>query len=511
MSNHSNRRRFLQTTAAGGALFGLGDLGFLSRLPRVSAEEAKPDPNFAKLRPEIEPLVRLLETTPRDRLLEEVASKIHSGTSYREVLAALLLAAVRNVQPRPSVGFKFHAVLVVNSAHLASVSSPETDRWLPIFWALDYYKGRQLEEEQKSGWKLPPVDEAALPPAHNARDAFIRAMEKWDEAAADAAVASLARTAGANEVFELFYRFGGRDFRSIGHKAIFVANAQRTLSCIGWEHAEPVLRSLTFALLNREGSQNPAESDLEEDRPGRRNVELSQKVRGEWQEGKLDSAATTEMLAVLRSGSNADASNLALEQLNRGVSPDSVWDAVFVGAGELLARQPGIVGLHGLTTANAMHYAYTASGDDATRRWLLLQNCAFQTMFREAAGGRGKISDLSLDDLAPVPLSSDDLEGAALQEIFANINRDDRAAAGQVRTWLSKHGDAKPFIDAARRLVFLKGTDSHDYKFSSAVLEDFYHVSPEWRDKFLATSIYNLRSSNDRDNKLVERTRAALA
>jgi hypothetical protein len=34
------------------------------------------------------------------------------------VLAALLLAGVRNIQPRP-VGFKFHAVLVVNSAHLA--------------------------------------------------------------------------------------------------------------------------------------------------------------------------------------------------------------------------------------------------------------------------------------------------------------------------------------------------------------------------------------------------------
>ena len=53
-------------------------------------------------------------------------------------------------------------------------------------------------------------------------------MDHWDERAADAAVASLARSAGADEVFELFYRYGCRDFRSIGHKAIFVANAQRT-------------------------------------------------------------------------------------------------------------------------------------------------------------------------------------------------------------------------------------------------------------------------------------------
>jgi hypothetical protein len=42
------------------------------------------------------------------------------------------------------------------------------------------------------------------------------------------------------------------------------------------------------------------------------------------------------------------------------------------------------------------------------------------------------------------------------------------------------------------------------------VLEDYYHVSPEWRDTYLASNIFKLRSSKDRDNALVERTRAAL-
>jgi len=58
------------------------------------------------------------------------------GLSYRDLLAALLLAGIRNIQPRP-VGFKFHAVLVVNSAHLASLSSP--DQTLAAdFLALDF-------------------------------------------------------------------------------------------------------------------------------------------------------------------------------------------------------------------------------------------------------------------------------------------------------------------------------------------------------------------------------------
>src|SRR5918997_2953056 len=192
MSQPVNRRRFLQSAAATGAVLGAGDLGFLSRLRPVSAAEASLDPRLVRLDPGIEPTVRLIEDTPRERLLEEVAAKVKAGLSYRELLAALLLAGVRNVQPRPNVGFKFHAVLVVNSAHLASMSSPDTDRWLPIFWALDYFKDAQAQDDREGHWTMGPVDESALPSARNARKAFDTAMDDWDESAADAAIAALA-------------------------------------------------------------------------------------------------------------------------------------------------------------------------------------------------------------------------------------------------------------------------------------------------------------------------------
>ena len=54
-----------------------------------------------------------------------------------------------------------------------------------------------------------------------------------------------------------------------------------------------------------------------------------------------------------------------------------------------------------MTTTNAMHYAYQASGDDLTRRLLMLQNAAFLTLFREALGGRGKTSEARIDQLEP--------------------------------------------------------------------------------------------------------------
>ena len=188
MNSMLPRRSFLRTAVTTSALISLGDLAFLSRLPRVSAAEATLDTKFVQFRPEIEPLVRLLEDTPRDRLLEEVAARIKRGTTYREILTALLLAGVRNISPHP-VGFKFHAVLVVNSAHLASQNSPEADRWLPIFWALDQFKSSQARDVQEGDWTLSAVDESAVPSADKARHAFTEAMDHWDEAKADAATA----------------------------------------------------------------------------------------------------------------------------------------------------------------------------------------------------------------------------------------------------------------------------------------------------------------------------------
>jgi hypothetical protein len=113
------RREFLSRSAAAGAFAGAVDFAFLHNLPSLSAQDVGNPRSVVRLSPDIEPLVRLIEDTERNRLLELVAERIRGGTSYQDLLAALMLAGVRGIQPRP-VGFKFHAVLVVNSAHLAS-------------------------------------------------------------------------------------------------------------------------------------------------------------------------------------------------------------------------------------------------------------------------------------------------------------------------------------------------------------------------------------------------------
>ena len=503
------RRTFLKTTASAAAFAGLGELGFLAQLRPVSADETKLKPDAVRLHPEIESLVRLLENTSRERVLEEVAARIQRGTTYREVLAALLLAGVRNIQPRP-VGFKFHAVLVVNSAHLASLSSPDTDRWLPIFWAIDQFKSSQAADVKEGDWTMGPVEESAVPRAHKARQALIDAMDDWDEAAADTAIVGMARNAGAHEIFEILCRYGARDFREIGHKEIYVANSFRTLEVIGWQHAEPVLRSLVYAILDRDRDRakgNPAKLDLDADRPFRQNLEIAKKIRSDWLGGKPDANATTEMLAVLRTGGPKDASEKALELLNKGVAPASLFDAFFDGSGEWLMRRPDILSLHATTFTNALHYSWQHCRDDQTRRLLLLQNAAFLPLFRGNIDVEKGVRIDTLEALAPKATGH-----GAVEEIFADISSKDQklTAARKIFAWLKENPEPKPFADAARRLIFTKGNNSHDYKYSSAVLEDYHAMSAPWRDRYLAASAFYLRGSGDKDNDLVKRTRAAL-
>jgi hypothetical protein len=488
----------------GGAAVTAGEWGFLSRLPRVSAEEARESTARVGFDPSIEPLVRLIEDTPRERLLERVAEKIHGGTTYREVLAALQLAGVRNVQPRPSVGFKFHCVLVVNSCHLASIAGPDSDRWLPIFWGLDHLKGSQADEAAKSGWKMAPVNESKVPDAAHAREMFVEAMNQWDEEKADVATAGLVRTAKPDDIFQVFAQFAARDFRSIGHKAIFLANAWRTLEVIGWQHAEPILRSLTFALQNHEGDPNPATSNLSADRSWRENVALLGRIPGGWRDGAARTEAARDFCTTVHSGTPDDAAKHAAKLLEQGAGAASLWDGVFVGAGETLMRQPGIVGLHGLTTANAIRYIWEHAESDELQRRLLLQACSFTAQFRQAAQQRGALKDLTIDAVAE-PAGT-----ANLEDIFTDVSRDKLQAARKLHSYLAAGGSAQDAVDTARRLIFLKGRDSHDYKFSSAVLEDYQHVTPALRNTFLALSVFNLKGSGDRDNGLVARTRAAL-
>ena len=138
-----------------------------------------------------------------------------------------------------------------------------------------------------------------------------------------------------------------------------------------------------------------------------------------------------------------------------------------------------------------------------------LRSAAFAESYREYLQFRGESKEKTrIDELEPLPLKG--TGPAAIEEIFAEISQDRMSAARKVLAYLDANPNPGELVDTARVLIFLKGRDSHDYKFSSAVLEDYERLSPPWRDRLLAASVFYFRGSGDRDNDLVHRTRAAL-
>ncbi|MEZ6090240.1 MAG: hypothetical protein R3C05_19875 [Pirellulaceae bacterium] len=491
-----DRRQFIQSSIAVAA----GGANSLAWLPRLHADELDVAPHHVRFSEDIEPLVQLLENTSHEKVIGRVLDEIRRGRSYQELLAALFLAGIRNVQPRPSVGFKFHSVLVVHSAHQASLAGVDEHRWTPLLWSIDYFKRAQQSDVREGDWTMAAPPASNLPEPKKAMDALDQAMAMWDVDAADAAATIVARTASAGQIFNLLAKHAARDYRSIGHKSIYLANAFRTLDVIGWQHAEPVVRSLCYAILNHTGDPNPAASDLDVDRVGRTNWKRAEQLSEGWLSASPKPVESATVVKELRSASPEQAADFVVELIQSGVHPESVYDGIMLAAAEMVSRQAAIVPLHAVTTSNAMRHLYRNVYDQRTRKWLLLQNAAFIPHFRASAESRGKLRDLDLLTLEP---NSD--ANAGVDGIFQQIGADSMAAAKSVLSLTQTSSVANDVIGRARELVFLKGNDAHDYKFSSAALEDCYHIDPSWRPRYLAGCSFLLHGEGEPTTALAER------
>ncbi|GAB6164718.1 hypothetical protein JCM19992_07180 [Thermostilla marina] len=447
--------------------------------------------------------MQLIEKTPRERIVPVFAEQVRRTPDEPRLLAALLLAGVRNVEPRPSVGFKFHTVLVNQSLHLAHIQADRDRKWLPLFWGLDYFKETQRQDSRERGWALDPVAAERLPKADEAEEAFRAAMEQWQESEADAAIAVWARQGPSTALWEAFFRFGCRDFRSIGHKIIDVANTHRVLEITGWTPAESALRSLAYALLMHEDG-NPARREDRADHSWRRNRDLVREIRRSSDNAPQPQRAL-QLVARLRECNEDEACDIVVEALNRGTPEQSVWDALFLASVELLLRQNGIVALHAVTTTNAMHYVRRQTTDPETAHLLLLQNAAFLPLFREAMIQRGRVEATSIDELRPSNKRID-----APEAVFDLVGTETPEAIARSLRYFQDGGSVSSWAAAARRLLIDKSTGAHDYKYGYAILENAEHVSEDLRPLLLSAACCRLLGSRRPDSPIIDEARRAL-
>jgi hypothetical protein len=487
----------------------------LSQVPFIPRARAGENDEPIRFGSDLEPIVRLIEETPRDKCVAALAQQLRAGLPYRRFVAAVFLAALRKQNSH-------HSVYLVNSAHQLSQDLPEPESLLPMFWAVDHFKWDQQKFPMPT---LRPL-KGSLPDPEKADSELHEAIQQSDKERAERAATALARSVGARQAFETFWQYGCRDVSLIGHRAIAVTSSWRTLETIGWRHAEPVLRFVVHNLLTTNGG--PDRYYL----PNLARVDqVLNKLPAGWMVGRADRGATAEGFALLRQGQSERACELAVKQLAGGVGVQPLWDALHIAAAELLILHASDTGmaarpLHANTTVNALHYAFNTSSDPRVRLLIMLQATAWVGDFV-----RSHLTDQGLSETKPVDLSgarSANSVAEAVQELFeelpprtydlssntkggyALVKRDARTDLGRKVFALVNREPAAVghYMQAARSWLCVKAAvEAHEFKLPAALFEDYELVSREWRPRLLAASAHWLHGRQSPDSPLFQQVR----
>src|SRR5262245_18972737 len=181
------RRRFLQTVGSAASL-GLPNVRLLGELAAFGAE---PPPATVRFGPDLEPIVRLIDETPRDRCVAVFIDRLRRGLSYRRFLAAVFFAGIRRHRSN-------HDVYKIHSVHQVSLDARPEERLLPLFWALHGYKKHQEEFTNPLFTEL----KGPLPAAEQAGTELAASMERCDVDRAERALVALGRNQGARQTME---------------------------------------------------------------------------------------------------------------------------------------------------------------------------------------------------------------------------------------------------------------------------------------------------------------------
>ena len=171
-------------------------------------------------------------------------------------------------------------------------------------------------------------------------------------------------------------------------------------------------------------------------------------------------------------------------------------------------RQPGIYGIHTVTSINGLHYAYDACADPQTRLLLLLQGVGWMGQFRDFMVTKPQgLGNQEIVTLASVKNGSRD---AAVTETLELVGKDSKAAARRAMSLAGSRRAVQSFRREAYRLIFQKATDAHDFKYATAVFEDYDRVSASFRPHQLATAVYHLKGRSMEDSPVMTRAREVL-
>ena len=448
---------------------------------------------------DLESLAARLRTTPRTETFALATELIRAGVGIPALLGAIFLCGVREIRPRPH-GILHSVMMVGSSFQFADAASP-TESWLAVLWNLDDLK-RSMEEDitEAGDWSLPPRREGRTQSPDAARNELVAAMEAWDAARADRALAAFLPHCDRAALFEVLWPLLARCYAFIGHKIIYAMQVERVLGRIGWRYAEPALRSLVMASLV---GRDTAAFDRSRDQ--------ARRFPAGWEHGREDPAQSAALLRALRAANPPEAQELIVHAVRDGLGPQTVWDALRLFGSEVFLKRRGrtadtgrqaLLPVHALTVVNALGHAARSARLEGTRRILVLQAAGWLAAMRDDLAG---LADFSMAGTGIEALGEGADPGRALGPLL------DEASPARLRAYLDAAPEVRERYSAhLRHALVRKGQEHHQHKYAAAMQEESRLVHPRWTSRILAPAVDYIAHPKDPETEVYRRAVRAM-
>ncbi|MCZ6636331.1 MAG: hypothetical protein O7G87_23275 [bacterium] len=403
---------------------------------------------------DIEPLVRFVEETLPARIVEETVAKLGAGTSAKQMMLALALAAIRSTEmPFVHHGGALHPVAALPAIEQTMGRLQGRMSWVPL--AQDVALSNAHIHDVSSGpYVMPEIEPVGEGSVEATREAFEGCLRRNYPGAAEHYFLWLLKNASRKVALESLVRVAVANYRFDEHKLIAVVNSIRLLDSIGWEWAPVILRPVVRYNFMPSVWANAPPADQIETWIEQYGLEAGVAVDGE-DEGEKVAMLRQDLLSCSRE----EQAEVIARTLAGGLSLAGAGEAISLVASEVFikSKTSNPMGIHAMTGMNALRFVCKAFPGLGARGLL------FWAMGPETQAGQ----DLSpFEELGPTSL------GAIREAIEHN---DPVRAAACTQAYCQHKGDPTVLLQelglwAARD----DATEMHGMKHHQAMVEEFF-------------------------------------
>lgn len=487
------RRQFLTHVGEGVLIAGAGTAAALNLQPAFAwAVETQDKLDFG-LR---EPLVRLMQDTPANRLLPLLAKRLKDGTKLSELVAAAALANARTFGGQDYIGF--HTMMALAPALYMARELPKARQALPVFKVL-YRNTHRIQQHGGRAseilHRVKPTDQPSE--SVNGRVLLSKIRNKQMDAA-EATFAAIAQGSVEETFNELLIAVQDK---SEVHRVVLAFRAWALLDVVGRDHAHTMLRQSVRYCVRSESPKY--------DRQNKGGRELLPKLLDQYKllskplgKKPVEDKWIERMSETLFSSAPGRAADAVAAALAEGISPNAVGEAMSLAANQLVLRDAGrrksqarpgkpvgsvhgdSIGVHACDSANAWRNLSKIGNTRNTIACLILG--AHQVAFDRTSRGGDFLNWQPYPSAKHLDKIKKTSPKELLRETETAIRENDQArACAAIARYSELEQPARPVFDLLRRFAISEDGALHAEKYFRTVTEEFAatRAAFRWRQR----------------------------